>query len=333
MDFWEIIDKGIDYGERRMYDYRDKYYNQALSMRPDAEYLIDILLNTSNFNTMFSCTLEEDTPTIFNSYFTTVSNTVKAYRNGDLGKDISDYILTKLLDLKAMFLKSVRSHLWILTGKNEYSQKTLAIYNDFIQYLQINKDKLVSAFKDFGQTFGTELTAHDIDLITAWCYVIILNDYQDTDEVDNGYTARTDGIRYDNTFSSATTRIERDIHSVTYRMPRLLWLYADEEEYRKEYIQDFKIILKKCGISEKSVVKFQKDFQKKVFEYDKDNYSQYLEFDPFVNENILGNKRPYSDCLIYFIPVVGPVYFIYQAFRGIFKELLQYAKIIFDAFK
>lgn len=333
MDFWELIDKGIDYEERGMYDYRDKYYSQAVSLRPDAEYLINILLDTRNFNTMFSCTLEEDTPTIFNSYFTVINNTIKAYRNGDLSKDIADYILTRLLDLKAMFLKSVRSHLWILTGKNEYSKKTLELYNDFIQYLQINKDKLVAAFEDFGQTVAVNLTEHDIDLITAWCYIILLNDYQDTDEVDNGYTAHTDGVRYDENFSSATTRIERDIHSVTYRMPRLLLLYANEEEYRKEYIKDFKIILKKCGISEKSVVKFQKDFQKKVFEYDKDNYRQYLAFDPFVNDNILGNKRPFSGCLIYFIPVVGPLYFIYQAFRAIFKELILYAKIIFDAFK
>ena len=43
MVFWELINKGIDYYERGMDDYEEKYFSEAKSSRKDAEYLIGII--------------------------------------------------------------------------------------------------------------------------------------------------------------------------------------------------------------------------------------------------------------------------------------------------
>ena len=304
MQFWELINKGIDYYERGMNDYEEKYFAEAKHLRKDAEYLIDIIHSTRNFKTMFECTYDKDTATIFNSYFTVINYTVKAYDNGVIEKDICEYILSKMMDLKAMFLKSVNLHLWLLTGEQDDSAKTIKLYDDFKEYLQINKKKLVSTLYEFNRVTNIRLTEYDIDLLTAWCYIIILNDYESCGSIDNGYVAKTNGIQWDKTFSSSQTRIELDSETVTYRMPRLMLICSDEEEYRKEYIRELKSILEKCRISERDVVKFQKDFSKQVFSYDKDNYKQYLSFDPFVNENIFGNK---SGCRAYEAAVLASV--------------------------
>ncbi len=333
MEFWELINKGIDYYERGMNEYKEKYFDEAKLLRKDAEYLIGIIHSTRNFKTMFECSNDEDTATIFNSYFTVINYTVKAYDNGDIEKDICEYILSKMMDLKTMFLKSVELHLWLLTSVQDDSAKTIKLYADFKEYLQINKKKLVSIFNDFYRVINVKLTEYDIDLLTAWCYIIILNDYESYGSIDNGYVAKTSGIQWDKTFSSSQTRIERDIETVTYRIPRLSLICNDESEYRKEYIKELKNILIKCRVSEKDVVKFQKDFSNQVFSYDKDNYKQYLSFDPFVNENILGNKSGCNKYIIYFIPIVGPVYFICQIIKYWTKQAVQIIKVIFDVFK
>lgn len=333
MDFWRVIETGIDYYERGMDDYKEKYFDEAKKLRKDAEYLIDVIRSTRNFKSMFECSCDEDTTNIFNSYFTVINNTVKKYNDGNVEKDICEYILSKMMDLKAMFLKSVNLHLWLLTGEQEDSGKTVKLYDDFKEYLQINSKKIVSAFDEFNKVVNIKLTEYDIDLLIAWCYIIILNDYESDGTIDNGYVARTSGVQWDKTFSSSQTRIERDVENVTYRMPRLMLICSDEKEYRKEYVKEFKIVLEKCGISEKNVMKFQKEFSKKVFSYDKDNYKQYLAFDPFVNDNILCNKSGCSKYIIYFIPIVGPVYIIYQIIKYWSKQVIQILKAIFDVFR
>ncbi len=333
MQFWELINKGVDYYERGMNDYEEKYFAEAKCLRKDAEYLIGVIHSTRNFKTMFECTYDEDTATIFNSYFTVINYTVKAYDEGSIERDICEYILSKMLDLKAMFLKSVKSHLWLLTGEQDDSAKVVKMYDDFKKYLQINKKKLISAFNEFNRVVDIKLTEYDIDLLTAWCYIIILNDYESSGSIDNGYVARTSGIQWDKTFSSSQTRIERDIEMVTYRMPRLMLICYDEEEYRKEYIKEFRTILQKCGVAEKDVIKFQKDFSKKVFAYDTDDYKQYLSFEPFINDNILENKNGCRKYIIYFIPIVGPIYIIYKIISYWVKTIKEYIKVLFDAFK
>lgn len=331
-EFWDLIKKGINYYERDMSDYADKYFNDAKELRKDGEYLIDIIYSTRNFKSMFTCSYEDDTPTIFNSYFTIINKTVKAYNDGQLEKDICEFILSKMMNLKAMFLKSVKSDLYILIGGSEELYKTVKLYDDFKKYLQINKQKLIEHFKEFNKVMNIKLTEYDIDLITAWCYVIILTDYESSGEIDNGYVATTDDIQWDKTFSSSKTRIKRDIETVTYRMPRLM-LICNNEEYKKEYINEFKIILQKCRVSEKTVINFQKDFSKQVFAYDENNYKQYLSFDPFVNDNIFDNKNGCGKYIIYFIPIVGPVYIIYKIISFLTREIKQYIKVLFDAFK
>lgn len=333
MKFWEIVNKGINYYERGMYEYSEKYFSEAKPLRKGAEYLIGVIRSTGNFHTMFECTCEEDTPTIFNSYFTVINYTIKGYENGEIEKEICEYILKKMMDLKAMFLKSVEKHLWILTGEKEYTEKTLKLYDDFKDFLQINKKKLIQSFDEFRKVVNVKLTEYDIDLMTAWCYIILLNDYESSGTVDHGYVARTSGVQWDSTFSSAKTRIERDVETRIYRMPRLLLIHTNEEEYRKEYIKEFKTILQKCGVSEKGVVKFQKEFSKQVFAYDTDNYKQYLSFEPFVNENILGNKSGCSQYFVYFIPVFGPLYLIWKIICYWAKTIKEYLKVILDVFK
>lgn len=333
MEFWDLINEGIDYYERGMSDYEDKCFSDARALRKDAEYLIRIIYSTRNFRTMFECSYAEDTPTIFNSYFTVINNTVKAYNKGDIEKDICEYILTRMMDLKSMFLKSVESHLWLLTSKGENSAKTVKLYDDFKVFLQKNKKKLISLFSDFSKLVNVRLTEYDVDLLTAWCYVIILNDYESSGKIDNGYVAKTSGIQWDKTFSSSETRIERDVETVTYRMPRLMLICTNEEQYRKEYIREFKVILQKCGVPDKNVTRFQKDFSNQVFAYNKDNYRQYLSFDPFINDNILGNKSGCKKYLIYFIPIVGPIYIIYKIISFWTREIKQYIKGILEVFR
>lgn len=333
MDFWHLINKGTEYYERGMDEYKEEYFEQAIELRKDAEFLIWVIEITRNFKTMFNCSLESDTATIFNSYLTVINKTVQGYKNNELGKDICEYILTRLLDLKAMFLKSVESHLYLLTQGKKESAEAVKLYDDFKKYLQHNKQKLIEIFKEYRQIVNIKLTEHDIDLLTAWCYVIILNDYESTNDVDLGYVAQTDGINWNDTFSSAKTTIERNVETRTYRMPRLLLIHLDEEEYRKEYIKEFKIILQKCGISEKKVLKFQKDFSDKVFSYNKDNYRHYLAFDPFVNDNIFNKRKFFNDFTVIYIPVVGPFIFVYRIIKNIAKEIKEYLFIFKDVFK
>lgn len=76
-----------------------------------------------------------------------------------------------------------------LTGKRVDSDRTVRIYDDFKDYLQMNRQKLLDLFN------GASLTGRDIDLLTAWCYVILLGNYEESDDVDHGYVARTDGVQ------------------------------------------------------------------------------------------------------------------------------------------
>lgn len=97
-----------------------------------------------------------------------------------------------MADLKTMFLKSVALDIVRLTGKRVDSDRTVRIYDDFKDYLQMNRQKLLDLFKNA----GASLTGRDIDLLTAWCYVILLGNYEESGDVDHGYVARTDGVQW-----------------------------------------------------------------------------------------------------------------------------------------
>lgn len=98
-----------------------------------------------------------------------------------------------MADLKTMFLKSVALDIVRLTGKRVDSDRTVRIYDDFKDYLQMNRQKLLDLFKNA----GASLTGRDIDLLTAWCYVILLGNYEVSRDVDHGCVARTDGVQWD----------------------------------------------------------------------------------------------------------------------------------------
>lgn len=255
----------------------------------------------------------------------TIRNTAALCDSGKIKKDICEYILSRMADLKTMFLKSVALDIVRLTGKRVDSDRTVRIYDDFKDYLQMNRQKLLDLFKNA----GASLTGRDIDLLTAWCYVILLGNYEESGDVDHGYVARTDGVQWDATFSSAKTRLERDVRTVTYHMPRLMLVHIPEEEYRK----DFKALLQKCGIPEKKVVSFQKEFSQQVLVYDTNNYRQYLSYEPFVNENIWGNKSVNKSVLIYFIPVVGQIYIVGKIIKYCFGGIIGFVRGLFDTFK
>ena len=227
-----------------------------------------------------------------------------------------------MADLKTMFLKSVALDIVRLTGKRVDSDRTVRIYDDFKDYLQMNRQKLLDLFKNA----GASLTGRDIDLLTAWCYVILLGNYEVSRDVDHGCVARTDGVQWDATFSSAKTWLERDVRTVTYHMPRLGLVYIPEEEYIREYRKEFRAVLQKCGIPEKKVVSFQKEFSQQVLVYDTNNYRQYLSYEPFVNENIWGNKSVNKSVLIYFIPVVGQIYIVGKIIKYCFGGIIGFVR-------
>lgn len=329
MEFWDLLNKAIGYYERGMWDYAEKCFGEAKAAREDAEYLISVIYATRNFKSMFTCSNDENTSAVFDAYFNTISNTAALGDSGKIKKDICEYILGRMADLKTMFLKSVALDIVCLTGRQADSDRTVKIYDDFKDYLRINRQKLLNLFKNA----GVSLTGRDIDLLTAWCYVILLGDYEESGDVDHGYVARTDGVQWDATFSSAKTRIERDVRTVTYHMPRLGLVYIPEEEYIREYRKEFRAVLQKCGIPEKKVVSFQKEFSQQVFVYDTNNYRQYLSYEPFVNENIWGNKSVNKSVLMYFIPVVGPVYFAGKIIKHCFNEVIGFVRGLFDTFK
>ena len=330
MEFWDLLNKAIGYYERGMWDYAEKCFGEAKAAREDAEYLINVIYATRNFKSLFTCSNDENTSAVFDAYFNTISNTAALGDSGKIKKDICEYILSRMADLKTVFLKSVALDIVRLTCEQEDTEKTVRIYDDFKDYLQMNRQKLLDLFKNV----GVRMTGRDIDLLTAWCYVILLGDYEVSRDVDHGYVARTDGTQWDATFSSARTRLERDVRSVTIHMPRLGLVHIPAEEYIREYRKEFKALLQKCGISEKKVMSFQKEFSQQVFVYDTNDYRQYLAFEPFVNENILGNKSGGSkSVLIYFIPVVGQIYIVGKIVKYCFEGVFGFVRGLFDTFK
>lgn len=177
MEFWNLINKGLEYYEKKMFDCACKYFNQAKKLRKDGAYLTEIIHLTKNFNSMFTCDDKKESYIVFNAYFDTIKETKRLYSDKKIEEDIYGYIMTRLLDLKAMFLKSIKHHLCILSERTEYSFEILKLYGDFKEYLQKNKEKIINNYMKVNKDTDNELIEQDIELLISWCDIIVLNDY------------------------------------------------------------------------------------------------------------------------------------------------------------
>ncbi len=105
MEFWDLLNKAIGYYERGMWDYAEKLFGEAKAAREDAEYLVNVIYATRNFKSIFTCAQDENTTAVFDAYFNTIRNTAALCDSGKIKKDICEYILSRMADLKTMFFK------------------------------------------------------------------------------------------------------------------------------------------------------------------------------------------------------------------------------------
>lgn len=267
LEFWKFIDEGCNYLEGDMFDYASKSFAKAEPLKNGGSYLIEIIRMTRNFHYIFRDNEEE-----FETYFGSILLTIQKANNGEIDSDIFEYIIIRLIDLKEMFIKTVAKHFIALTYQSECS--VIILFDKFKDYLIDNKDKIINILGNANSKY--KISEQDIDTVIMWIYNILLTDGEINSETDKGWIATTTGD---------ITTIRQNIHYSCIKYPRIKRIL--KENYSGVYIRELTILFEKYEKKQTDILKFQQDFQQRVYLYVDYNCRSMISYEPFIKKNIL----------------------------------------------